>query len=169
MSYSSAFDTNRADPHAHMLKIAYTDAGFDLVNDNGLQSDDGLQTAVIVSLFTDRRATPDELAEAGLPADQNRGSWQDDYPETDGDVEGSKLWLLARAKRTDETLARAKGYAEDALAWLVADGVALRVIVVASWHGLTGYLVIAIDIERARAPRWRRVWDAISGELLEAA
>jgi phage gp46-like protein len=152
-----------------MLKIAYSDAGFDLVNENGLQSDDGLQTAVILSLFTDARASADELAAAGLPVDQNRGSWQDDYPETEGDVFGSKLWLLARAKRTDETLSRARGYAEAALAWLLADGVAQRVTVGTSWYGRTGFLVVTVDIERARTPRWRTVWDAISGELLEAA
>ncbi len=153
-----------------MLKIVYTDSGFDLVNEDGrLQTEDGLQTAVILSLFTDARASADELAAAGLAASQNRGSWQDDYPETEGDVFGSLLWLLARAKRTDETLARAKGYAERALSWLVADDVAQRVTVSTSWYGRTGLLVVAVEIERAATPRWRRVWDAISGELLETA
>ncbi len=153
-----------------MLKLVYTTAGFDLVVEDGrLATDDGLQTAVILSLFTDARATADELAAAGLSADQNRGSWQDDYPEVEGDVWGSKLWLLARAKRTDETLARAKAYAERALAWLAEDRVAKRVTVGASWYARTGLLVLTVDIERDAAPRWRAVWNAVSGELLEAA
>jgi phage gp46-like protein len=46
---------------------------------------------------------------------------------------GSKLWLLARAKKTPATLLMAKAYVEEALAWLVADGAAGSVTVTAEW------------------------------------
>jgi phage gp46-like protein len=38
--------------------------------DNDLASDRGLETAVLLSLFTDRRAQPDDVPPSGDPADR---------------------------------------------------------------------------------------------------
>jgi phage gp46-like protein len=154
-----------------MLRIAYTPDGFDFVKGVGrLEVDDGLETAVLVSLFTDAPATDDELAAAGLSRDQNRGWWGNDSVEVDGDVWGSKLWLLARAKRTDETLARATGYCTDAVAWMIADGLAAKIPFTAAWYGRTGFLVVSAQAWKPGdlQPRWRRLWNAQTGELLES-
>ena len=155
-----------------MLRIAYTPDGFDLVKSGGrLAVDDGLETAVLLSLFTDAPATDDELRAAGLTRDQNRGAWWgNDYPEVDGDVWGSKLWLLARAKRTDETLARARDYAVQAVAWMITDGLAARVPITTAWYERTGFLVVGAQMWRPGdlQPRWRRVWDAQTGRLLQS-
>lgn len=149
--------------------LAQTSGGIDFVNENGLLDDDGLETAVILSLFQDARATDDELAEAGLTKDQNRGWWGDTFPEIDGDVEGSKLWLLARALKTPESLAQGQAYAEDALAWLVEDEVALSVTVTTGWLDGSDIMTLSVEILRKDVPRWQRVWAAVGGELLEAA
>lgn len=155
-----------------VIRIAQSDdgVGFDYVNSDGIETDDGLETAVILSLFQDARATEDEIAAAGLPAAELGGWWGEAFNEIEGDAEGSKLWLLARSKKTDETLARAKSYAEEALQWLIDDEVASAIAVEASWfYGQhRGLLVLVIDITRADGKRWRSVWNAMSGDMLES-
>jgi phage gp46-like protein len=154
-----------------VIRIGYTyGAGFDLVKEHGrLQTDDGLETAVIISLWTDARATDDELRLAGLPIDDRRGYWGTRFGNRV--LQGSKIWLLARALRTDEALRQCEAYSSEALAWLLEDRVAQSVVTRASWHGSTGLMVLQVDIYRPRAvqPRWRRVWEAISGDIVEAA
>ncbi len=95
------------------------------VDANDLELDDGLETSVMLSLFTDRGANPgDVLPDA---AADRRGWWGDAYPVVDGDRIGSRLWLLARSKQLPEILTRAKEYAAEALQWLIDDKVAERV------------------------------------------
>lgn len=125
----------------------------------GLVSDDGLETAVILSLFTDRQAQPDDP----LPGreDDRRGWWGDAFPDVPGDRIGSRLWLLWREKQTSANLVRAELYATEALAWLVADGVARSVDVVASIPR-NGVLGLDIAISRPASPpvkyRFDRFW-----------
>lgn len=122
-----------------------------------LAADDSLQTAVIVSLFTDRRARPDDVLPQG-GADP-RGWWADMLAE-EGEQIGSRLWLLSREKQTPETVARAREYAEEALAWLVREGVAELVEVEASILR-AGVLGLAIWISRPGGPdrqRFDYVW-----------
>lgn len=96
-----------------------------------LLADDGLETAVLISLFCDARAdSADELPE---PNGKRRGWWGDQFSDARGDRTGSKLWLLWRAKRTAETLERARQYCVDALQWMIADGVAASVTVATSF------------------------------------
>lgn len=98
----------------------------------GLDSPEPLVRSVLISLFTWRRANPDDP----LPADARQGWWGDSYPVEPNDRIGSRLWLLARSKLTEDTVRRAREYAEEALAWLVQDGVAARVSVQAERRGI---------------------------------
>lgn len=122
------------------------DAGgqrFDLALEDGdLASDESLRTAVILSLFTDRRA----LAEDVLPdgTSDRRGYWADAYRSR---PHGSRLWLLHREKTQAEVLRRAKEYAEEALAWLIEDAVAESVEVEA-WQMRREVLGLRITIRR---------------------
>jgi phage gp46-like protein len=159
-----------------VIALKHNGSYFDLVNKNGLQLDDTLETAVAISLFTDARATDDELRIAGLTKQSNRGWWGDTYPHVPGFVLGSKLWLLARAKKDDATsLLLARQYTLEALQWLIDDGVADSIIVTPQWYrrenAANGEVAIATDIYRPQnpQPRWHRLWGAISGEILEAA
>jgi phage gp46-like protein len=107
-----------------------------------------LKTAVVISLFTDRRAASDDALPAG---DQDRrGWWGDSLASDDGDQIGSLLWLLLREKQTAAVLRRAETYAQDALQWLVDDRIALSVTVIAEWVS-RGLLGLAITIERPNA------------------
>ncbi|QII37519.1 hypothetical protein G3M83_07320 [Rouxiella badensis] len=81
-----------------------------------LQSGDDLETAILISLFTDRLAREDDE----FDGDNRRGWWGDqdqDYPI------GSRLWLLRRQKLTLATANKAQDFAAEALKWLVDDGV----------------------------------------------
>ena len=125
-----------------MIALSATYPSIDLVDTGtGLALDDGLTTAVLCSLFTDRRAAPDDLRPGDAP---ERRGWALDLFNPD-DRWGSKLWLLAREKATGETLARARAYAEEALAWLIEDGLAARVEVLAEAQGERLALHITVD------------------------
>lgn len=118
-----------------------------------LAEDAGLKTAVVISLFTDRLAEADDvLPDAGQGVALNRrGWWGDAYTDTPGDRIGSRLWLLAREKQRSEVLRRAETYAAEALQWLLDDGVAREVNVVASSSG-PGVLALDIEIVRSAQP-----------------
>ncbi|MEY0256327.1 phage GP46 family protein [Morganella morganii] len=81
-----------------------------------LISGDDLQSAIIISLFTDRRAHNDDDYE-----DEHRRGWWADTG-TDGFI-GSRLWLLRRQKLTTKVARKAEDYAREALAWMITDGV----------------------------------------------
>ena len=115
-------------------------SGFDLARD------DGLETAVIISLFTDRRASPEQIP-VELPQDDLRGYWGDISNATPSDQTGSLLWLLAREKQLPQVLGRAQQYCREALAWMVEDLVATRVEVTAEFVA-QGWMLILIDIYR---------------------
>jgi phage gp46-like protein len=101
-----------------------------LMDPPGLATDRDLETAVILSLFTDASARPSDV----IPdlTDDRRGWWGNwESPEL---LElGSRLWLLAREKSTEDTRQRAEDYAAEALDWLLTDGVAARVDVEAQY------------------------------------
>ena len=113
----------------------------DITLDGGLlATDEGLETAIIVSLFTDRRALADDELPAG--AGDRRGWWGDALPSAEGDRIGSRLWLISREKIAADAVARAREYGEEALQWLIEDGIAAAVEVFAevSAPGTLGFL-----------------------------
>ncbi|RJX35672.1 MAG: hypothetical protein C4525_03185 [Desulfarculus sp.] len=119
----------------------------DLVLSGGaLLQDEGLQTAVLHSLFTDRRALADDVLPEGV---NRRGWWADLTLPAEGDQYGSRLWLLFREKQTAAVLRRAEEYAEEALAWLITDGVASQVKVAAEVVR-RGVLGLSVEIRLAR-------------------
>jgi len=100
----------------------------DLVLSEGqLSQDEGLESAILHSLFTDRRATADDLK--AYDKTGRRGWWGDLTLAAAGDQYGSLLWLLEREKLNAQTAERARQYAADALKWLVEDGVAVSCVV----------------------------------------
>lgn len=148
-------------------------AGEGLVRD--IQGDDGLLTAVIISLFTDRRANnddplPDERIGA-LP--DLRGWWGDYILEEDAlDLMGSRLWLLSREKDMNVVVARARQYAEEAVQWLIRDGHVqqIRVTAVRVVKGYLGICVAALEPaggmdERTR--EWRFFYDYENAVLVK--
>lgn len=93
-------------------------------DDGSLLDDDGLETVVTISLFTDARASEDEVP-AGT---DRRGWWFDAYdPDEPGVSIGSKIWLLENATMTAENLRLLERYAKDALEWMVAANAAEKI------------------------------------------
>ena len=101
-----------------------TGAGDICVVGADLLSDDGLETAILVSLFTDARVREEEL-----PSGHTwRRGWWGDAVDDEPDVTGSKLWTLRRSKATQEVLVQgARRSAARRLRWLMRDGVAIAV------------------------------------------
>jgi len=143
------------------IALVATNGAFDLELKNGdLSRDEGLETAVAISLFTDKRVNDEEL-----PAleKSKRGWWGDMFPEIDQDKIGSRLWTLERSKRTQETLRLAEDYAREALQWLIEDGVIESVAVVASFDSdeLSGGWNLEVKITRPKGneSRFAVVWN----------
>lgn len=139
-----------------------------LAGDGDLATDEGLTSAVIISLFTDARARDEDVLPDTVDAlADRRGWWGDEVDTTPGDRIGSRLWLLDREKRLPSVLQRARAFADESLAWLVEDGVAKSVAVSAELRG-TDQIALSIEIERPDGrPRHRSdfVWDAIEREF----
>ena len=131
------------------IKITWSDdllEGDLSVVDEDLESESGIETAVIISLFTDRRARDDDE----LPDPNNsdkRGWWGDLVAEVADDKIGSRLWLLERAKTTENVLVKAKEYAEESLSWMIEDGVAKEIVVEAERQGIEGNDRLALLIK----------------------
>lgn len=104
-----------------VIDMALTDQG-DLLHDSGLE------TAVILSLFSDERH------------DGKRGHWAD---ELIGRKSGSLLWLLKREKQQNITLRRAEDYAKAALKWVLVQRIAHDMVITAHWSS-DGYLRLRI-------------------------
>lgn len=111
---------------------------------------DLLRDAVMISLFTDRRASDDQA-----PSRQRRG-WHGDP------TLGSRIWLVYRAGRlTDRAASDLRAYAVEALAWLTADGIATAVDVTVT--RLPAGLATEVQVIRPDGTRldyrWGPLWE----------
>ena len=124
-----------------------------------LQNGNDLETAILISLFTDREANPDDVIPDGT---KDPRGWV-------GDLEqqykiGSRIWLLARAKQSPETLRLASDYIAESLQWLIDDGVVARFDITAEWSApsLLGAGVVAYQNNGSSIPmNFSWVWKAI--------
>ena len=82
---------------------------------------DPLTRAVVISLFTHRRADPDDNADVPM------GWWGDTWPMVANDRYGSKLWLLQRSKLTNALVNTVRTYIRESLQWMLDDGVVSRI------------------------------------------
>lgn len=135
---------------------------FDLaIVDGDLAGDTTLETAVLLSLYTDRRALGEDVLPDG--GQDRRGWWCDAYSDRPA---GSRLWLISREKETDQVLRKAEQYANEALAWVIEDGIASSVDVEAV-HVRRGVLQLIVGIQRvdgsALEGRYDYVWGATNG------
>lgn len=141
--------------------LIWFDFGADIsVQGGDLAPDNGLASAVLISLFTDARAN----SEVELPPGESKlRGWWGDLSER---KTGSLLWLIMREKTVPEVAARAKEYCESALAWMIQDGVAQAVTVEAKLIRPFS-LQLIITITRGTAQQYAYLWDAVE-EYAEA-
>ena len=100
---------------------------------------DPLRDLVHISLFTWRRAEADDL----VPEGQGPQGWWADP------TFGSKLWLLRGQPIDNRILSRARAYCEQALAWVVTDGIASAVNVEVE-KAARGQVSIKVEVVRPR-------------------
>ena len=113
------------------MNLKTYDNGKISLNFHAVTKQDELESAVIMSLFTDARATEEEYEEIKDWELSRRGYWAE---QLDGVKLGSKLWLLNRAPRNEDTLERAATYIKEALYWLIQDGIAESIEVETSYE-----------------------------------
>jgi phage gp46-like protein len=82
-----------------------------------LETSTGLETAVLVSLFSWAPAKAGDL----VPPGQLYGWWGNDYPDVPGDVFGSRLWTLI-GQPIKRAALQSPALAREALQWLLDDG-----------------------------------------------
>lgn len=136
----------------------------DMLQAYALELEDTLQTAVIVSLFTDARAGRDDK----LPLNQTdrRGWIGDEFMVDDFDSRpdpwGSLLWLVYITKTTTDVLEAARFAAQESLDWMVRTGIASRVTVTAQWAGARMDR-LALRVSITRTGQVQPVYDVLWG------
>ncbi|ATM85571.1 MULTISPECIES: phage GP46 family protein [Yersinia] len=121
---------------------------------------DNLTRSVIISLFSWRRADSDDDSE------QPMGWWGDSYPTIQNDRIGSRLYLLQRTTLTNNTVELARGYLEQALAWLKDDGVVSRIAINVQRRGtdiLTAEITLYRNDGSSRLITFDDLWSALNG------
>jgi phage gp46-like protein len=108
-----------------------------------LVSGQDLQTAVLISLFTDRQAAVDDVLN---DASQDPRGWWGDLGQTY--PIGSRLWLRQRSKQTPQTLQLVKGDIAEALQWLIDDGVVASIDIDAQWQA-SGFLAAVVTLNQS--------------------
>ncbi|QXZ11718.1 phage GP46 family protein [Pseudomonas sp. AO-1] len=108
-----------------------------IISDN---REDMLTRAVLISLFTWRRA----MTDAPVDDEELFGWWGDSYPTIADDRIGSRLWLLRRVKLTDATQRDAEFYANEALQWLLDDGHVIAIEIASEKHDISRLNLIVI-------------------------
>lgn len=108
----------------------YSGFGDMVLEDRDVKRDNGLETSILISLFSDRLALRDDV----LQNDNiNRaGWWGDEVPmkyNRNDDYIGSRLWLIERSKTTNETIENAKLYIKESLQWIIDDKVAENIYI----------------------------------------
>ena len=107
------------------VKLARKDDGlFDLaVSNNVLETIDGFETAIIVSLLTDARAPS-----SSVQTPSRRRGWVGNIlTAASGRELGSRLWLYSQSRLTDAVLNELAVAAQESLNWMVEDGIAKSV------------------------------------------
>ncbi|MDR7259883.1 phage gp46-like protein [Sphingomonas sp. BE270] len=120
----------------------------------GLVSDQDLQTAVLISLFTDAEAGADDVIPDG--SGDPRGWWA-------GPI-GSKLWLRERSKATPDLPELIRNDIGQALQWLIDDGVVASIAVTAEYQDaktIAAQVVLRRQDSTQMAMQFARVWETI--------
>jgi phage gp46-like protein len=120
-----------------------------------------LESAVLISLFTDQVSDPADIMPPSEAVDP-RGWWADTY-ETPDQI-GSRLWQAFWRVRNNDTLNWARDTAARSLQWLIDDGAAAAIDVVPSFYGQGGLaLQITVTEPSGQAFPFRFAWDQLAG------
>lgn len=130
-----------------MMRLAYDAGELDIVRSGGnLELDTGLETAVLLSVFSDLT---------------DEGWWGDAFSPLEGDLLGSRLWEAQRGRDVPATLRAVEDDVRSALNWLIADGVAESVTVTAN-RIASGRMSLDVSVERGGGRRWQGHWEVLT-------
>lgn len=106
------------------IKLELQNGYFDVaIEDGDFANEDGFDTAIWVSLFTDARASVSQVL---LP--ERRRGWLGNIVSTVTDRQlGSFLWLTEQRRLTQDTLNEMIDYSRKALNYLIEDNIALKI------------------------------------------
>lgn len=128
---------------------------------DGAAFDSPLADAVYRSLFSWARARDDDEL---INPNEKYGWWGDLLANEKTDKYGSRLWLLLRTVDTSQTRLQAQDLCEDALQWLIDDGICSAVRVEVEHYGM-GVIVISVTCTRADGSEeelnFAGLWDGI--------
>ena len=132
----------------------------DLLIENGdLKADNGLETAALITLFSDRFV---ELENLPTNVTDQQGWWADLISTPLNDLIGSNLWLSdASGKITDELINHIDDGLKEAFNWMIEDGVADTIETEVSRVG-TYQLYFSVNIYRPNGDNipLKFIWDA---------
>lgn len=99
---------------------------FDIAIESGdIKSVDSLETALYVSLFTDARATDQQV----FTPEYRRGWIGNLASPVEGRQLGGLMWLIDQRRLTQTTLNEVVDYARKSLQWMVDDGLCIKTAV----------------------------------------
>jgi len=126
------------------LALKYNiETGFDIqFNESDFGIDNGLETYVIVAIFSDRRISTSELPDQ---ESFKRGYWADQFSEIENDKIGSKIWTLLREKKTNNARKKWEDAILESLQIMIDDKIA-KDIIVSSEYDIENRLNIFIKI-----------------------
>ena len=138
--------------------ITNDDGSFTIGITNGdLTAEEGFDTAINLSLFTDKRAPEGRISEEK----NSRGSLRDIVSVVPNRKHGSLLWLVEQSRLTAENRNLITSYSQDALNWFVEDKLAKSVVVITEIIPRLGFkinIVITYNNDEV-ANHYRNLWE----------
>jgi phage gp46-like protein len=127
------------------------------ITNGDLTSEEGFDTAIFMSLFTDARATEQQIA-----TPENRRGWLGDTvsPVKDRSL-GSLLYLVNQKRLTQDTLNKTVNFTKLALNWMITDGLAKSITVTGELVPRSG-IGLNIKIKTKLGPeinRYIKLWE----------
>lgn len=128
---------------------------------DGAAFDNELADAVFRSLFTWARARADDKL---INPGERWGWWGDLLADDKTDRYGSRLWKLLRTADTAQTRLQAQDICEDALQWMVTDGLCADFTVEVEHYGM-GAIAIQVTLKKQNGQEeminFAGLWDGI--------
>lgn len=117
-----------------------------------INTEDFLDTALLMSLLTEKRASPSEV-----PDSRARRGWIGNESNADNFEIGSKIWLFEQARLDRDTLNGITTAAVDGLQWFLDRDFMVNLAVDTAL--IDGAVTLQIDIFRPNSPVDRRFFD----------
>lgn len=141
------------------------------LNIGGLAAKAGLDTAVVLALFTDAAIDPAHPLAYLVPDGDPRGWWGDGIDvraDLGEEPLGSLLWVLARAPLTPDIARWAQQFASDALAPLQAQGAVVQITCGATIVGQQMRVAVALygrDGSKVYDRKFDLLWQQVQASL----